>query len=131
MPFEWTLGLWPQWLLVNGALLLLFNVWDQVVFAREERERPGSQLEEVQVHQPLAIDGAWGFAWLGAVVAVVYAAGSGTFNGGVPWPFGVAEACFAAIAFVAWWTGSDAHRRANGFEFAPLTRSRCCSPASS
>jgi Na+/H+ antiporter NhaD/arsenite permease-like protein len=120
VPFQWTLGLWPQWLLVNGALLLLFNVWDQVVFAREERERPGSQMEEVQVHQPLAIDGAWGIAWLGAVVAVVYAAGSGAFNGGAPWPFGVAEACFAAIAFAAWWSGDHAHRRANAFEFAPL-----------
>ena len=45
VPFGWTLQLWPEWLLVNGALLAIFNVWDQVVFDREERERPGSQLE--------------------------------------------------------------------------------------
>ena len=53
VPFEWTLALWQQWLLVNGVLLVIFNVWDQIVFDREERERPGSQLEEVQQHEPL------------------------------------------------------------------------------
>jgi len=45
VPFAWTLRLWTPWLIVNGALLAIFNVWDQIVFAREERERPGSQLE--------------------------------------------------------------------------------------
>ncbi len=107
-------------MLLNGCLLLVFNLWDQVVFAREERERPGSQLEEVQVHERPAIDGAQGLWFLGAVIAVVYAAGSGAFNAGTPWPFGVAEACFVAIALAAWWAGKDAHRRANAFEFAPL-----------
>src|SRR5206468_481444 len=43
VPFPWTLRLWLPWLLVNGSLLVIFNVWDQIVFAREERERPGSQ----------------------------------------------------------------------------------------
>ena len=37
VPFEWTLSLWPAWLVVNGVLLLVFNVWDQIVFAREAR----------------------------------------------------------------------------------------------
>src|SRR5690606_5232533 len=31
VPFEWTLGLWREWLLVNGLLLLIFNLWDQRV----------------------------------------------------------------------------------------------------
>ena len=45
VPFEWTLALWPQWLLVNGLLLVVFNAWDQLALGREERERAGSQLE--------------------------------------------------------------------------------------
>ena len=59
VPFGWTLQLWPQWLLVNGVLLVIFNVWDQLVLDREERERPGSQLEEVmEIDEPLRIEGA-------------------------------------------------------------------------
>jgi len=53
VPFEWTFRLWPLWLFVNGLLLVIFNLWDQRVFAREELERSGSQLEEVQQHAPL------------------------------------------------------------------------------
>ena len=57
VPFEWTLQLWPQWALVNGLLLVIFNGWDQVVFNSEELERPGSQLEQVMQHEPLRIEG--------------------------------------------------------------------------
>src|SRR5881392_1648450 len=56
VPFLWTLEhLWPQWLLVNFVLLLIFNFYDQSVRDREERERAGSQLEEVMKHEPVRI----------------------------------------------------------------------------
>jgi hypothetical protein len=29
VPFDWTLRLWPEWLLVNGLLIVAFNVLDQ------------------------------------------------------------------------------------------------------
>src|SRR5207249_11597058 len=29
VPFDWTLRLWPQWLLINGSLLVIFHRWDQ------------------------------------------------------------------------------------------------------
>jgi Na+/H+ antiporter NhaD/arsenite permease-like protein len=74
----------------------------------------------VRQHQPLVIDGAHGLAFLAAVVAVVYASGSGMLNGGIPWPWGIAEACLAAIAAGAWWSGQHDHRLANEFSFAPL-----------
>jgi hypothetical protein len=46
------------WALVNGLLLVIFNFLDQAIFNKEERERPGSQLEEVQqVAEPLRIQG--------------------------------------------------------------------------
>src|SRR5438876_12131502 len=50
VPFEWTLRLWPQWAVMTAALLVVFNLWDQWALDREERERPGSQLEQVMVH---------------------------------------------------------------------------------
>ena len=62
---------------------MIFNVWDQVVFDREERERPGSQLEEVMEHEPLRVEGVAQLrASCAAIVAVIYAAGSGIGNGG-------------------------------------------------
>jgi Na+/H+ antiporter NhaD/arsenite permease-like protein len=120
VPFVWTLSLWREWLVVNGALLAIFNVWDQLVFAREERDRPGSQLEEVQIHEPLGVSGAHNFLYLFGVVAVIYAAGQGFGNGGEPWPFGVQEVLMAGIAFVAYATTRADLRQRNHFSFAPI-----------
>jgi Na+/H+ antiporter NhaD/arsenite permease-like protein len=76
VPFLWTFQLiWP-WALVNGVLLVLFNVLDQRILASEEKERPGSQLEEVmQVKEPLRIEGGINFLWLAGVIAVIYGMG--------------------------------------------------------
>jgi Na+/H+ antiporter NhaD/arsenite permease-like protein len=120
VPFEWTLGLWPQWLLVNVALLALFNVWDQVVFAREERERPGSQLEEVQEHVPLRIQGTFNFVFLLGIVATIFSAGRGLFHGGEPWPFGIQEGIMAALALAAYAATSRENRAGNRFTFGPI-----------
>jgi Na+/H+ antiporter NhaD/arsenite permease-like protein len=76
VPFEWTFRLLGEWALVNGILLLVFSLWDQVVFNREERERPGSQLEEVQqVKVPLGIEGRQNLLYLLGVVGIVYVIG--------------------------------------------------------
>jgi Na+/H+ antiporter NhaD/arsenite permease-like protein len=115
VPFTWTLtNLWPMWLVVNLALLGLFNIWDQVVFGREERERPGSQFEEVQRHEPLGIRGGLNFLFLAGVVAAVYC------QGVFAWPWGVQEAIMAAMAVLAYATTPVANRTANGFSFGPI-----------
>lgn len=121
VPFEWTLRLWKEWLLVNGLLVVLFNFWDQFVFDREEKERPGSQLEEVLRHAPFRIHGKHNLILLLAVVGVVYAAGEGLGNHGHPWPFGVGEAAVAVIAGLSLWlTSRDTYQR-NAFNFHALT----------
>jgi Na+/H+ antiporter NhaD/arsenite permease-like protein len=120
VPFDWTFRLWRGWLLVNGALLVIFNVWDQRVLAREERERPGSQLEAVLEHEPLGIEGAANFGFLAAIVAVIYAAGSGAGNAGEPWPFGVQEGLMLAVTLLAYWTTPGRIREGNAFGFGPI-----------
>jgi Na+/H+ antiporter NhaD/arsenite permease-like protein len=120
VPFTWTLRLWLPWLLVNGALLVIFNVWDQIVFAREERERPGSQFEEVMEHAPLHVRGKRNLLFLLAIVAVIAASGHGLGNAGRPWPFGIAELAMLAIGGAAWWVTHDEHRLANRFSFGPI-----------
>jgi Na+/H+ antiporter NhaD/arsenite permease-like protein len=120
VPFEWTFRLWREWLLVNGALLVIFNVWDQRVFAREERERPGSQLEQVQRHEPLAIAGKRNLLFLAGIVLAIYGSGSGLGTGGEPWPLGLQEALMLAIAVAAYVATPARYRRENAFGFGPI-----------
>jgi len=120
VPFDWTFRLWKGWLLVNGALLVIFNVWDQIVLAREERERPGAQLEQVMQHEPLGFEGATNFGFLAAIVAVIYAAGSGFGNAGAPWPFGVQEGLMLVVTALAYFTTSGRIRAKNAFGFGPI-----------
>ncbi|MDX1945308.1 MAG: sodium:proton antiporter [Pirellulaceae bacterium] len=115
VPFEWTLfNLWPMWFLVNAALLLIFNIWDQIVFAKEEKARPGSQLEEVMKHEPLGIRGGLNFLFLAGVVAAVY------FKGIYNWPWGVQEGIMALMAILGYFTTASANREANKFSFGPI-----------
>ena len=52
VPFQFTLRLLPQWGLVVGSLLILFNIYDQFVFTREEIETHRALAEIVQARQP-------------------------------------------------------------------------------
>ena len=120
VPFLWTLGLWKEWLFVNGALLVVFNVWDQRALAVEDLARPGSQLEDVQHHAPLRIDGGLNFLFLLGIVVVIFCAGQGVFSGGAPWPFGVQEVAMLALAAVAWFSTANSNRVANRFSWTPI-----------
>ena len=41
VPFQWTLNLFPIWAFVVGLLLIIFNLYDQYVFVRDDVETPG------------------------------------------------------------------------------------------
>jgi Na+/H+ antiporter NhaD/arsenite permease-like protein len=115
VPFEWTLfHLWREWLLINIVLLVIFQIWDQLVFDKEEKTRPGSQLEEVMKHEPLGIRGGLNFLFLAGVVAAVY------FKGVYNWPWGVQEGIMAAMAALAYFTTAAENRTANKFSFGPI-----------
>jgi Na+/H+ antiporter NhaD/arsenite permease-like protein len=120
VPFGWTLRLFGQWLLVNGVLLALFNLWDQHVLARDERELAGAQLEAVQRHEPLRIHGAANFLFLLGIVGLVYGSGAGLWNGGEPWPFGLAEGGMLLFALGAWLATPAENRARNHFTWAPI-----------
>src|SRR5437867_11510387 len=106
VPFEWTLRLWPQWLTATGVLLVVFHLWDQWALNREERERPGSQLERVMVHEPLRVNGAASVAALGGVVLTIIAAGRAAADGR-PWAVGRQEAVIALLALIAYGAASN------------------------
>jgi Na+/H+ antiporter NhaD/arsenite permease-like protein len=119
VPFLWTLRLWPQWLTVTVVLLAVFNMWDQWVLAREERERRGSQLERVLVHQPLRVVGAYNLTFLVAVVATIVAAGQAAALGR-PWAYGRQEVIIILVAAGAYMATPRGHRERNAFTFGPI-----------
>ncbi|MEX0726311.1 MAG: sodium:proton antiporter, partial [Planctomycetaceae bacterium] len=120
VPFDWTLQLWKEWAFVNGVLLALFHVWDQIVLNKEESDREGSQLEAVQYHAPFGIDGKWNFLFLMGIVATIYSSGNGFGNGGEPWPFGIQEALMFGIGALAMATTKKEIRQKNRFSFEPI-----------
>ncbi len=68
VPFLWTLNLFPEWLFVNGMLLLGYYWLDSLAFRREEM--PDVVKDAVEV-KPLAIHGKGSIALLGVIVAAV------------------------------------------------------------
>src|SRR5437667_2484549 len=106
VPFDWTLRLWPQWLTINGILLVVFNFWDQWALNKDERELPGSQLEEVQIDEPVRIAGGIEMLVLVGVVATIVAAGPLLVIG--------------LLALVGYFGGSGERRAENAFTFGPI-----------
>jgi len=106
VPFEWTLRLWPQWLMVNGILLVVFNLWDQWALNEDEKELPGSQHEEVLIHEPPRIQGGIEMLVLLGIIVTIVLAGS--------------ELVILVLALIGYFASSGERRAKNGFTFGPL-----------
>ncbi|MDH4120828.1 MAG: sodium:proton antiporter [Deltaproteobacteria bacterium] len=109
IPFAWTLQLFPEWLFVNGALLVLFFLWDRRLYALEpsqDREPPGR----------LTVKGWVNFPLLMAVVAAVI------LSGGWPEPWGgfARDGILLALAGLSLWVTPSYIHHANQFNFAPI-----------
>lgn len=120
VPFDWTLRLWPQWLTVNGILLVIFNLWDQWALNKDERELAGSQYEQAMTHEPLRVRGAVSIAALGGVLATILGAGIAT-SSGRPWPVGTQELVIILLAVIAYRATPRENRERNAFTFGPIT----------
>ena len=68
VPFLWTLKLFPEWLFVNGMLLLTYYALDSAAFRKEEMPDLVKDASEVK---PLALEGKGSIALLGVIVAAV------------------------------------------------------------
>ncbi|MFZ0427080.1 MAG: sodium:proton antiporter [Acidobacteriota bacterium] len=68
VPFTWTLRLWPYWLGVNGTLLVIYYIWDRIVYSREPIR--GIVKDETEV-RPLQLSGNVNFLLIFGVVLAV------------------------------------------------------------
>lgn len=119
VPFDWSLRLWPQWLLVNGVLLVVFNLWDRWALNRDERELPGSQHAQVLIHEPLRVRGALSIVGLVGVLTTILGAGIAAAHG-APWDPGIQELAIIMIAAIAYMGTPRENRERNAFTFGPI-----------
>ena len=106
VPFAWPLGLWKEWLLVNGALLTIYLLIDG---NRVLLETPAALRRDRRDLEPLRIHGKRNLLLLLGVVALVLWA-----------PGGLREAGMVALAAVSWFaTPRDVHAR-NQFGWGPI-----------
>jgi Na+/H+ antiporter NhaD/arsenite permease-like protein len=115
VPFLWTLRLFPIWLLVNAALILLFYVVDSTIFRKEDLAAAGDP-GRIAVAQrvPVQVAGGLNFLWLGGVVAVLITAGTFRLRPGVQ------EAGMLIMVALAWVATPRALREENGFGLGPI-----------
>jgi Na+/H+ antiporter NhaD/arsenite permease-like protein len=114
VPFQWTFSLFPQWLVVVGALLLVFNIYDEFVFTKEELETHRALSEIVQARHPLRIEGGLNCVYLLGFMAAIIC--SGYFG----WPRGIQEALLITMAVLSWYSTPRSIHRANHFHFSPI-----------
>ncbi|HET6923508.1 MAG TPA: sodium:proton antiporter [Anaeromyxobacteraceae bacterium] len=115
VPFLWTLRLVPEWLFVNGILLVVFFVVDSTLFRREDLATPGDLDKEAVAHAvPISIAGKRNFLYLGGLVAVLLASGS------LRLPAGVQELGMLAMAALSLATTPRELRRENAFTWTPM-----------
>jgi len=111
VPFDWTLGLWPQWLMVNGALLVVFAVWDR----RADRVDKPNAFHPAKVGPtgPLRLEGwKWNLPLMLGVAGVVLAKTL------VPFPFG--ELGMLGLTGLSLAKTAKPLREANGFSWGPM-----------
>ena len=110
VPFDWTLRLWPQWLLVNAILLIVFNVWDRWAHEPDEKE---------PIHEPVRVRGALSIVGLLGVLATILGAGIAAARG-APWDPGIQELAIVMIAVIAYMGTPRENRERNAFTFGPI-----------
>jgi Na+/H+ antiporter NhaD/arsenite permease-like protein len=116
VPFWWTLTLWPQWLFVNGLLLLTYYALDKGIYARES---PAALAADDAGRTPLGLRGGVNLIYLVIVVAAVAFVPSVDLAAGlwVPWR----ELVLVAATVASLLSGDRETRyQVNSFTWSPV-----------
>ena len=112
VPFQWTLSLWPQWLLVNSLLLVIYYMWDRIRYRQEKAENVAMDMTNAE---PLRIDGKINIALILGVVATVALSGVLEMN---PW---LRDGILVALGLLSMATTKKKYREDNEFNFGAIT----------
>lgn len=106
VPFTWTFTLLPQWILVNGLLLLTYYALDRELYAKEPPENIRWDVRNVT---PITIQGKHNFVFLAIIVLSV------AF---IPTPY--REIVMLAASFISFKLTKSEVRKANAFDWHPI-----------
>jgi Na+/H+ antiporter NhaD/arsenite permease-like protein len=124
VPFTWTLRLVVPWLVVNGALLAIFAIFDRQAWRRERAAAEVVPRADVmtQSRDPLGIEGALNLVWLCGVVATVFVVGTygRTWLGSTGRQMAVQIGSMAVLAALSLRTTPRWIHEANRFTLAPI-----------
>ncbi len=127
VPFEWTLKLFPQWLMVNGVLLVVFAVWDRLAHQRDRNLAPAelprdlpTELSPTTPSERFALRGTHNIIFLVAVIGLLFSAGRGYGHSGDPWPFGFQELSLIALAIASFFSTPPDIRQKNHVTLHPM-----------
>lgn len=111
VPFQWTLRMFPQWLFVNGILLLVFFIFDYISFKREPKK-----FDNTHDKITLSFHGKMNFVFLGGVVASAF------LSGYYHLPFGFQETgMLLMVSSSLLYSPISSHeRKGNSFTFGPF-----------
>jgi Na+/H+ antiporter NhaD/arsenite permease-like protein len=118
VPFTWTLGLWPEYLVVVGLVLGVFIVWDALVLRRE----PPAPAQPTRMPAPIGLDGNINLLFLAGIMGAVLIE-SDWFPETLDrlWKLFGGELVMLAMAGLSLYFTPRTLREANGFTWAPIT----------
>ena len=118
VPFTWTLGLWPQFLFVNGLVLAVFIVWD----ARALRSEPSAPGTAAEPAEPVRLEGKINLLFLAGIMgAVVFESDWLPPKLDRLWEMFGGELLMLTMAFLSLLMTPPALRKENGFNWRPIT----------
>jgi Na+/H+ antiporter NhaD/arsenite permease-like protein len=118
VPFTWTLGLWPEYLLVTGVILAVFVVWDTLAL-RGEAAAPAPAAKG---SEPVRLEGTINFLFLAGIIGAVLVEAN-WFPQTVDslWELFGGELVMLAMAGLSLRFTPRGLRAANDFTWAPIT----------
>ncbi len=115
VPFTWTFQLWPAWLFMNSALLIIYYIIDTIM---HRREKPRDIKADATHIKKLSFAGAHNFAYLAGIVCAVAFLNERFIGEYVTlWPREIAMLFLTVLSLA---TTRKALRRENKFTFAPI-----------
>ncbi len=116
VPFTWTLSLWPMWLAMNLALIVIYFLFDTVRYKKENKEKVEAPPETVE---PFSLRGSINFLWLLMVIFCVALFDPSKPVPGTDWyaPHFFREVCMFGLAGVSLLTTSKSIRTQNAFNY--------------
>jgi len=105
VPFTWTFGLWPYWLLAVGYLLALYYLVDRRAYHAEGAADLSRDAREVE---PVRVSGLLNVAFLAGVIGAIFLS--------TP----LRELAMALLTLASVWLAPAGPRRQNDFNFGPI-----------